>query len=241
VTNPGNQTGTAGTAVSLQIHASDTDGGTLSYSATGLPAGLAINSATGLIAGTPTTTGSSSVQITATDATGPSGSASFTWTIVAPACPPRQLLVNPGFETGTAAPWTGTTAAILATSAGEPAHSGGFLAKLDGKGKFETQSLAQKVAVPKGCANYTFSFWLHIDTAQTGTKAADNLKVTVSNGLSTKTLVALSNLNAAPGYQQYSFSLAADAGKTVTIKFAGAENGSLQTTFALDDTALSVS
>ena len=38
VTNPGNQTGTVGTAVSLQIHATDSASGqTLTYSATGLP------------------------------------------------------------------------------------------------------------------------------------------------------------------------------------------------------------
>ncbi len=56
VTNPGNQTGTVGTAVSLQIHATDSASGqTLTYSATGLPAGLSINSSTGLISGTPTT------------------------------------------------------------------------------------------------------------------------------------------------------------------------------------------
>ena len=82
MTNPGNQTGTVGTAVSLQIHATDSASGqTLTYSATGLPAGLSINSSTGLISGTPTTAGTSSVTVTATDTTGAHGSASFTWTI----------------------------------------------------------------------------------------------------------------------------------------------------------------
>jgi len=43
VTNPGNQTGTVGTAASLQISASDSASGqTLTYSASGLPAGLSI-------------------------------------------------------------------------------------------------------------------------------------------------------------------------------------------------------
>jgi hypothetical protein len=186
-------------------------------------------------------TGTSTVTVTATDATGPSGSASFTWAIVPPVCPARQLLGNPGFETGTAAPWTGTTKAVVAATAAEPAHSGAFLAVLDGKGHLETNTLSQKIVVPKGCASYAFSFWLHIDTAQTGVKPADTLKVTITNGLGAKTLIVLSNLNAAPGYQQHTFDLSAYAGKTVTIKFTGAENGSLQTTFALDDTAFQVS
>ncbi|MFL6077859.1 MAG: endo-1,4-beta-xylanase [Mycobacteriales bacterium] len=82
VTNPGNQTGTVGTPASLQIQASDSAAGqTLSYSATGLPAGLSINAGTGLISGTPTANGTSSVTVTVRDTTNASGSASFSWTI----------------------------------------------------------------------------------------------------------------------------------------------------------------
>jgi O-glycosyl hydrolase len=82
VTNPGNQTGAVGTPASLQIKATDSASGqTLSYAATGLPAGLSINPATGLISGTPTTAGTSTVTVTATDGTGASGSATFTWTV----------------------------------------------------------------------------------------------------------------------------------------------------------------
>jgi Carbohydrate binding module (family 6)/Ricin-type beta-trefoil lectin domain/Putative Ig domain len=82
VTNPGSQTSTAGTATSLQVSASDSASGqTLTYGATGLPAGLSINSSTGLISGTPTTAGTSSVTVTATDGTGASGTASFSWTV----------------------------------------------------------------------------------------------------------------------------------------------------------------
>jgi hypothetical protein len=82
VTNPGSQTSKVGTAVSLQIQASDSaPGQTLTYSATGLPAGLSVNASTGLISGTPTATGSGSATVTAKDTTGASGSATFSWTV----------------------------------------------------------------------------------------------------------------------------------------------------------------
>ena len=113
VTNPGSQTGTVGTAVSLQIHATDSASGqTLTYSATGLPAGLSINSSSGLISGTPTTAGTSSVTVTAKDTTNASGSASFSWTIN-PAGGNTVTVTNPGNQTGTVG--TGVSLQIHAT------------------------------------------------------------------------------------------------------------------------------
>ena len=86
VTNPGAETWTVNTAASLQIQASDSASGqTLTYSATGLSAGLSINSSSGQISGTPTTAGTGSATVTATDTTGASGSATFSWTVNAAA------------------------------------------------------------------------------------------------------------------------------------------------------------
>ena len=82
VTSPGNQSGTVGTAASVPVKATDSAAGqTLAYSATGLPPGLSISSSTGVISGTPSTAGTYTVIATATDGTGASGSATFTWTI----------------------------------------------------------------------------------------------------------------------------------------------------------------
>jgi hypothetical protein len=82
VTNPGSQSTTVNTAVSLQVVAADSaTGQTLTYAASGLPAGLTINTANGLISGTPSIVGSSSVTVTATDTTGASGSTTFTWAV----------------------------------------------------------------------------------------------------------------------------------------------------------------
>jgi serine protease len=245
VTNPGNQTGTVGTAVSLQIHASDSaTGQTLTYSATGLPAGLSINSSSGLISGTPTTAATSSVTVTATDTTNASGSASFTWTINASGgCTAAQLLRNPGFESGNTI-WSSTAGVIGQNGPFEPAHTGTWDAWLDGYGTTHTDTLSQSVTIPAACTNTTFSFWLHIDTAETTTTTAyDKLKVQVLNSSGTvlSTLATFSNLNHNTGYAQHTYSLGSFAGLTVRLKFTGTEDISLQTSFVVDDTAVNTS
>ncbi|MDF3298761.1 putative Ig domain-containing protein [Streptomyces tropicalis] len=239
VNNPGNQTSTVGTAVSLQMSGSDSASGqTLTYSATGLPAGLSISSS-GKITGTPTTAGTSSVTVTAKDTTGASGSTSFTWTVsnTGGGCAsPGQKLGNPGFETGTASPWTASTG-VIDNSSGEPAHSGSWKAWMDGYGSAHTDTLSQSVTIPSGCSA-TFSFYLHVDTAETTTTSAYD-KLTVQVG--STTLATYSNLNAASGYALKSFNLSSYAGQTVTLKFTGTEDSSLQTSFVVDDTALNAS
>jgi hypothetical protein len=87
-------------------------------------------------------------------------------------------------------------------------------------------------------AVYAFTFWLHIDTAETTTSTAFD-KLTVSAGGST--VATYSNLNKASGYTQKSVSLAGFAGQSITISFSGVEDSSLQTSFVVDDTAVTVS
>jgi len=236
VSNPGNQTTAVGTAVSLQIHATDSASASLTYSATGLPTGLSISSS-GLITGTPTASGSYSVTVTAKDSTGASGTTSFTWAIGTGSCTPRQLLGNPGFESGNTI-WTASTGVIGQNGPSEPAHSGTWSAWLDGYGTTHTDTVSQTVTIPTGCSTYTFSFWLHIDTAETTRTTAFDTLTVKANGT---TLGTFSNLNAAAGYTQRSFNVAAFAGQTVTLTFTGTEDSSLQTSFVLDDTALNVS
>jgi hypothetical protein len=153
-------------------------------------------------------------------------------------CTAAQKIANPGFESG-AASWTATSGVIgQYGSSGQPTHSGTWDAWLDGYGTSHTDTLSQSVTIPSGCSTYTLSFWLHIDSAETTTSVAyDKLTVT----LGSTTLATYSNLNKAAGYQQRSFNVSGFAGQTVTLKFTGVEDSSLQTSFVIDDTALNVS
>jgi hypothetical protein len=247
VTNPGTQTGTVATASSLQILASDSAAGqTLTYAATGLPAGLTINSSTGLISGTPTTSGTSTVAVTATDTTRAAGSATFTWTInpASGGCAGGgQRLGNPGFETGTPAPWT-TGSGVISNSSSEPPHAGTWDAWLNGYGSTHTDTLSQSVTLPAGCTTYSLGFWLHVDTAETTTTAKyDTLSVQFLNSAGTVlgTVASYSNLDYNTGYAQHTFNAAAYAGQTITLRFTGSEDYTQKTSFVIDDTSLTAS
>jgi Zn-dependent metalloprotease len=236
VSNPGNQSTVTGTAVNLPLSAS---GGTAPYSwtATGLPAGLSINASTGTISGTATTAGTSSVTVTAKDAATKTGTASFSWTVGTTTGCSGQKIVNGGYESGSGS-WTGTTGAIGQwSSQGEAAHGGTYSAWLDGYGSTHTESVAQSVSIPAGC-HASLTFYVHIDTAETTTTTAYD-KLTVTNG--STTLGSYSNLNKASGYALKTIDVSSAAGGTLALNFTGTEDSSLQTSFVIDDVAVTLS
>lgn len=106
VNTPPVTTATAGQPVSTQVPATDSASGeALTFTATGLPAGLSISSS-GLISGTPTAAGSGSVKVTAADPTGATGSVTFTFTVSAPQAN-TVTVSNPGTQELTVGvPWS---------------------------------------------------------------------------------------------------------------------------------------
>ncbi|MFO1481733.1 MAG: PA14 domain-containing protein [Verrucomicrobiaceae bacterium] len=128
VTNPGQQSVMQGAVVSLQINASAPAGGTLSYSASGLPSGLGINASTGLISGTVSAAPGTYRSTILVSASGQVASVSFNWIV---------LLPNLGTGQITREWWTGisgTTVASLTGNAAYPANPNGR----DMLGLFET-------------------------------------------------------------------------------------------------------
>ncbi|MDJ0753197.1 MAG: carbohydrate-binding protein [Ardenticatenaceae bacterium] len=81
VNSPGDQTNDMGDSVNLSISASDPDGDSLTYSASGLPTGLSINTSSGTISGSPSASGTYNVTVTVNDGNGGTANTSFTWTV----------------------------------------------------------------------------------------------------------------------------------------------------------------
>jgi serine protease len=186
--------------------------------------------------------GTYSVTETVTDGTsGQSSSKTLSVTVSSGGGGSSQLILNPGFESG-ATSWTASSGVVCTNSgcSGETAHGGTGFTWLNGYGTAHTDTLSQSVTIPAGKTSATLTFWLHIDTAETGTTAYDKLTVAGTSGSTTTTLATYSNVNAASGYVQRTINLNAYIGKTVTIKFTGAEDSSLQTSFVIDDVNLNV-
>jgi PKD repeat protein len=187
--------------------------------------------------------GTYSVSETVTDSVS-NASSTKTVSITVSASTSAQLIVNGGFETGSAAPWRLTAGVLCSNSTcyGETAHSGSWFAWLDGYGFTHTDTATQTVSIPAGKTSATLAFYLHIDTQEVGTTPYDILKVQVlnSSGSVLATLATYSNVNAASGYALHSLNMNAWIGQTVQIRFIGTEDASLATSFVIDDVTLTV-
>ncbi|HKP88072.1 MAG TPA: S8 family serine peptidase, partial [Blastocatellia bacterium] len=239
--NPANQ--------SLSI--SNTGGGTLNWSASDDAPWLTLSPTSGTapssvtlsvnIAGLAAGTYNGTITITATGATNSPVTVPVTLT-VSGGGGTQQLLGNPGFESGNTI-WT-ATAGVITNSASQAAHGGTWKAWLDGYGTTHTDTLRQVVTIPSTATTATLTFWLHIDSAETTTVTQfDRLQVQIRNSAATTvlaTLATFSNLNKAAGYSLKTFDVTSFKGQTISVYFLGTEDSSLQTSFVIDDTALTV-
>jgi len=153
-----------------------------------------------------------------------------------------NVVTNGGFESS-ASPWTVSSGVWCTNSScsGQTAHGGTGFAWLDGYGSTHTDTVSQSITIPAGKTSASLTFYVHIDTKETGSTAYDKLTVSATpSGGSATTLATYSNVNAASGYVLKTISLNAYIGKTITLKFTGAEDSSLATSFVLDDVAVTV-
>ena len=150
VADPGDQSTTIGVPASVPIGATDsTSGATLTYAATGLPAGLSIDPSLGLISGTPTIGGNYTVTVTVTGTDNGSDSTSFTWAVTqrstntSIACSPQMLGV------GTS---TTCTAKVSDSDQGTPSTpTGTVIFATSGSGSFSVSGRCSISGVPASC------------------------------------------------------------------------------------------
>lgn len=146
-----------------------------------------------------------------------------------------ELIVNPGFESGTA-PWVAS--GQITFSAGAFPHTGTNYVIVNGVNS-TTGTIYQQVTIPSGGAN--LNFWLNISTQEAaGASVFDRLFIEVRNtsGTLLSTLATFSNQNSGTAgvyVLRGPFNLSSFAGQTVRIQFRGTNDITLPTNFRIDD------
>ncbi|HLF56857.1 MAG TPA: pre-peptidase C-terminal domain-containing protein, partial [Thermoanaerobaculia bacterium] len=151
-----------------------------------------------------------------------------------------ELITNGGFE-GSSSPWVRSGNAYW-TGTGSYPHSGtgySYLGNVNNASGTEYQA----ITIPSAASTAQLTFWLNTVSSETTTTTQyDKLFVEVRNtsGTLLATLATYSNLNktTAGNYSQKSFSLLAYKGQTVRVQFRGTTDGSLITTFRVDDVSV---
>ena len=149
-----------------------------------------------------------------------------------------ELIVNPGFESGTA-PWVAS--GQITFSSGTFPHSGTNYVIVNGVNS-TTGTIYQTVTVPSGGAN--LNFWLNITTSEAaGASVFDRLFIEVRNtsGTLLATLATFSNQNSGTAgvyVLRGPYNLSSFAGQTVRIQFRGTNDITLPTSFRIDDVSV---
>jgi hypothetical protein len=112
---------------------------------------------------------------------------------------------------------------------------------LGGHGTAATEAEWQSVTIPAAAFAPNLSYWIRTDTAETGSTAYDTLKVQVISASTTSTLATHSNVGASLRYSRVILDLSAYKGQTISIKFLMKEDSARQTSFVVDDTAITMS
>ena len=136
---------------------------------------------------------------------------------------PANVVVNPGFETGSLSPWTscGSVNDVSVTTA--KAHGGTYGALIGTTSKPEvngTAGVCQTVTVPSGG---TLTFWVYEATTDTISYVDQEADVLSTSG--TQLTQLYKEAATTNGWEEKSFSLSSYAGQTVELYFGVKGNG----------------
>jgi hypothetical protein len=175
----GDRSDVVGASVSVSASATDPDGDVVSYAASGLPAGVAIDASTGLMSGTLSAVGEHAVEVSASDGTATSV-ARFSWTVTS--APTGDGYASVVLGDGPAAYWrlgelSGTSAADASGNGFGGVYSGGFGlgaagAVGDGDAAVDLDGVSGKVSTPfpgvSGSGERTVEAWIRTTSSGAG-------------------------------------------------------------------------
>lgn len=154
-----------------------------------------------------------------------------------------QLLLNPGFENSSPAPWTETSAGGFEIVSNENPHTGSNSAWLCGYNRC-SDSITQSVTLPSTTSKVVLSYWLNISTSETSSTCFDKFTARLLSSSGATIATVQSKCNSSLGWTQFTFdvtsSLSSFAGQTIKVSFSATTDSSLVTNFFVDDTALNV-
>ena len=213
LTQPASQNHAENATVSLALVASDPDGTSLTYSATGLPASLGVNSTTGLISGTLTSTSAGSYSVTATVSDGAlATSATFAWTVTD---------VNPAPVVTSLSPNSGAIgAAVTITGTNFGATQGTSTVRFNGTVATPTSWNAASIVVPVPTGATTGPVVVTV-----GGVASNGVSFTVVSAAGPVTLMQHRNLQSSGADVTLAFSAANVAGNFVAVVVRAANAG----------------
>ncbi|MEZ0028414.1 hypothetical protein P3T36_005684 [Kitasatospora sp. MAP12-15] len=240
--------------LSIPAIAADATGSAVSYSATGLPAGLSINASTGVISGSSAGTGGyQRITVNAKDAQGKTATAGFWEDVTAGGqhgCSGIEQLTDPGFENGSADvdhtvmtdAWSPSGYNVITPSSLHAAHSGQWYAWL-GQDAGNTDSITNYLNTYPGYTSANFSFYLDTETTNTSAKPDTLSLIAIDQytGQPLGTVRTWSSAGSTPGYQYQSVDLTpfinqVGFGTTIGLQLVSNETGATPTTaFLVDD------
>jgi len=158
-----------------------------------------------------------------------------------------QLLVNPGFDSGTTG-WTTSVAggfALIFVATGSGGNSPDVAAQSPpnvawfGGYNNADDIAAQSVAIPAGATAINLSFFYAVVSRDTSNTEVDVMDVTVTAGAQTTAVAHFNNLTSAANLTRFTATLPVSlAGQTVRIQFRDQTNATGITSFYIDTVAL---
>ena len=154
-----------------------------------------------------------------------------------------ELITNGSFEAGNVGWSLGGSPTSAVIIAGSWPHSGTHYAVL-GEVDNNHDWASQQITIPSNTTSATLTFWCNVTTESALPPNFDWFEATIRNTADEVlgSAAMLSNVNAqTPGvYTQYTYDLLPFAGQTIVVKFYSSTDGSLMTSFKVDDVSVSV-